>query len=63
MTNNLQSLIDKAGISQYSLAKSLKIPSQQVNEWCRNKKLVGVEWAFKIKGELGLKSIEDIYDK
>lgn len=61
MKNNIQSVLDKTKVSQCGLAKSLNIPSQQVNMWCKNRKLIGVKWAYKIKNELKLESIEELY--
>lgn len=61
MTNNLQAILTKKGISQSEFARMIGKPASQVNDWCLNKKLIGIRWAFKIKKAVGLESIEELF--
>lgn len=59
--NRLQVVLNQKNVTQSQLAQKLGIAAQQVSEWCNNTVQPGIWWAYEIKRELKLPTVEDIF--
>ena len=59
--NRLKEILQERGITQTWLANELGVPRQIVNHICAGRVKLQVPMAMKIKGILGLNSIEELF--